>query len=292
MNTDAGVRPRGWAAFLLFAIPSGLAVAAGCLAVYLNNGSVGQPARNAGAWLVGALLFPLVSRLGSKASLAILILAPIGLLATFVDPGLSGVHRWITLGPLRLNIAAILAPAALVVLAAREGRNLLRWACAAICMLVLALQPDASQATAFGASLIVMLAFERGSVPMRLAAGALIAVCVVVAWLRPDPLAPVAEVEGVIDLAFRASWALGGAALIALAAASIAPALLARKTAPSAAGVALGVYFLAAAVAPGLGYYPVPLVGMSVSPIIGYWLAAATLAGRRGNRQTTPTAEG
>lgn len=44
------------------------------------------------------------------------------------------------------------------------------------------------------------------------------------------------------------------------------------------ASVALSAYFVGAFVAPALGAYPVPLVGMGMSPILGFWLGTGALA--------------
>ncbi len=101
------------------------------------------------------------------------------------------------------------------------------------------------------------------------------------AWLRPDPLQPVAEVEQIIKLAFALSPLAAGVAVLLLLAVAAAPAVSTRSSAPDLrlAGSSLGLCFLVWAGAPFLGAFPVPLVGVGVSPIIGSWLGIGLLAG-------------
>ena len=76
--------------------------------------------RNAIVWLIGALIGLALARQNpARLTTAILLLTPLALLLSLWNPGQSGVHRWLSLGPLNWNVA------------------------------LLYLQPDASQATAF-----------------------------------------------------------------------------------------------------------------------------------------------
>lgn len=80
------------------------------------------------------------------------------------------------------------------------------------------------------------------------------------AWTRPDPLQSVPEVEGIIGLAL-----------------TVSPLLAMFCIASLAAAIALFTCFLVCALMPLLGAFPVPLVGMGMSPILGYWLGIGTL---------------
>jgi cell division protein FtsW (lipid II flippase) len=204
----------------------------------------------------------------------------VGLAASFLGPAQEGVHRWLKLGPLHINVAMLLLPAAVVALAVLGRNRRWPWGVAFIALALLLLQPDASQATALGACLGLLAAFAAGPGAVR---GALVVAAGVLAglsWLRPDPLGPVAEVEEVIGLAYAVSPLAAGLALISLAAVAAAPGFAARSAPPvqRLAGWALSLCFLLWMTMPLLGVFPVPLVGIGMSPILGAWLGVGLLA--------------
>jgi hypothetical protein len=198
-------------------------------------------------------------------------LALIGVIATFLFTGMSGVHRWIGLGPVRLNAAELLLPVAVVALPSDKG--LVSVVLAALILVALALQPDASQAVAFAGGGIAAFAASGNRGCGWIAA--VFAAIAALSFVRPDPLAPMPEVEGIVALAFAMSPAIAALAVTALAATSVAPLAAARS--PSAWG--LTAYLLLSALAPMFGNVPVPLVGMGVSTILGAWLGFGALMG-------------
>lgn len=262
-------------ALALFGLLSLAAVAIGCSVA----GASGVPAsawiRNPISWCVGALAAVLVLRAaGPWARWIFLAAAPIGLLATLGGAGRLGVHRWLDLGPLHINAAQVLLPPAIVAYAASAGGRVWPWVAAAM-MALLVVQPDASQATAFGAALFALIGASRLSKPARAAAMAAVGLAIAASWLRPDPLAPVPEVEEIMRLA----WAISPTAAIAAWAALIcAVGSFALFRAPGAGSRALCAYAVLSALTPLLGPFPVPLVGMAMSPILGLWLGAGVLA--------------
>lgn len=233
---------------------------------------------NIAAWVLGAGVAALMAR-GGRASAGWLILALAVLGLTLMSPGLSGVHRWITIGPLRLNGAELMMPVALTTLASLGAHSAFRWGFPAIALALLALQPDASQAVATAGAAIVLfggggLAFRaKALLGIGLTAGA------VAAASRPDPLPPVPEVEGVIQLAAALSPVLAALAVAALAGAALAPLAASGSADPSVRVCARGLaaYLVLSALAPLAGAFPVPLVGMGVSPILGAWLGIGGL---------------
>jgi len=257
-----------------FALASGLAVALGCAAA----AGAGVPAtiwiRNPLAWLAGTGLAMIVARRALRMSPGPWLILTISLLAaTLAAPGIEGVHRWLMLGPIQANLAALLLPAAIV---ASASFALSPLAAVAI-MAVLVAQPDASQATAFAVAAILIV---RGRGGWGVVAGVAVAALAIMAWLRPDPLSPVPEVEGIMALAWAMSPALallGGAALVASA---VLPAVLAGRegSRTRTAAHALSAYLLLTMIAPAIGAFPVPLMGMGMSPIIGSWLGVGCLA--------------
>jgi cell division protein FtsW (lipid II flippase) len=279
---------------LLFGAVSFVAVGAGALATAASGTPSALWARNLAAWMVGALAALAVSRAGPRLLPFFLLAAPIALGATFFSPGQAGVHRWVSAGPLSLNAAMLLLPAAATALAASGGTARWPWTPAFVCLGLLALQPDASQATAFGAAMVLIAALGAARTAAK---GALIAAAgaaVAIAWLRPDPLQPVPEVEGIVELAAGVSPALAGLMLATLAAVALAPVLGARPAPREVriAGAALGLYLALCVVTTFLGAFPVPLAGIGVSPILGSWLAVGLLAALTGSgaSASSPTA--
>ncbi len=253
----------GW---LSFAGLSLAAVATGCGVANAH----GIPARawlpNLAAWAVGAGFAIALSRTRSQRWWP--ILAMVGLASTFLSMGMSDVHRWIGLGPIRLNSAELLLPP---MIAARS--NILF---PLAILILLALQPDASQAVAFAGGSIVATATSGASRARRVWTIALFAAAAALSFLRSDTLAPVPEVEGIIGLAAALSPAIAALAVLTLAGAVLAPLLAARS--PAAYG--LTTYLALGALAPAFGAFPVPLVGMGVSPILGAWLGFGALMSR------------
>lgn len=251
-----------------------MAVAIGCAVAQASGVSSSVWIRNLVSWLVGALAAVSILRwAGVRTRLVFLAAAPVGLLASFAAAGQLGVHRWLDVGPLHVNAAQILLPPAIVACATGGGR-VWPWAAGAI-MALLVVQPDASQATAFGGALFALIGASRLSRPARAAAMAAVGLAIAASWLRPDPLAPVPEVEEIMRLAWAISPAAAMAAWVALLCAVGSFALF--RT-PGAGSRALCAYAVLSAVTPLLGPFPVPLVGMAMSPILGLWLGAGLLA--------------
>lgn len=267
----------------IFAAASLGAVVLGSVTLAATGHPSGVWLRNSIAWLVGLALGVGLMFLRSSLSLARVFLAAalLGVAGTFLAPAQEGIHRWIGLGPLHINVAALLLPPAVVALAfcgiaSRTGRAL-----SLVMAALLILQPDASQATSFLVSVIVLAAIASPSRWRNLIAVAA-ALLAAISWIRPDPLKPVAEVEGIFPLAFGVSPLLAAAAGVALAAASLAP-LGFRSAADAshrAAALALTGYFISAALCPAFGAFPVPLVGLGMSFPVGYWLGIALLTGK------------
>lgn len=219
---------------------------------------------------------------------AVAVLAVGLVLATFAGAGLEGVHRWVRVGPLHLHASALCLPALILALGKAldsPGGALTGRLAPLLGMVVtglLALQPDAAQATAFAGALLILLFFRRSPHWMIWPAALAIVTCAALAWMRPDPLLPVPHVEGIVGLASRSGtlWLLASLASLALLP---LPFLLARRGEGGASpeALALGGYFCLTLIAPLFGAFPVPLLGFGVSPIVGYFIALAWLVARR-----------
>ncbi len=266
----------------VFAVLSFVAVATGCLAVALDGASAGTWLLNLAAWGVGAVVALIVHRFASPLFVRVMVFAaPVGLLVSLANPGQMGVHRWIDVGPVHANAAALLLPAFVVAMAGLVREAHWIWLAYAVCAVVLILQPDASQATAFAAAILILAGRLPVARVVRISVMVLVSSGAVMAWLRPDPLTPVAEVEGIIGLAYAIPPLIAVIAVVALGGATLAPVMIAARPELSAvrtAALALSTYFVLSALTPIFGAFPVPLVGIGMSPIVGFWLGAGLLA--------------
>jgi cell division protein FtsW (lipid II flippase) len=270
--------------FVIFAVASLIAIGLGAATLAGTGHASGSWLRNPAAWLVGLVLALGLTRARNllRVSQVILGVAFVAVALTFLAPAQSGVHRWIDAGPLHINVAALLLPAAIVGLGfcGIWSRTSLAFVAAMAALLVL--QPDASQATSFLVAVIILLGGSTAPGAGRIAAIAVAIVAAVMSWTRADPLQPVAEVEGIYRLAKTVSPILPIAAAIALAATSLAPLCIRNTTGPARriAALALAGYFVSAAVCPAFGAFPVPLIGLGMSFPVGYWLGIALLCAK------------
>lgn len=269
----------GW-----FALASLVTVAAGAAGLALGGAAPGSWLRNPAAWLAGLGIAAAIVAAGRSAAVAkgAVLLALGGLAATFLSPAQSGVHRWIDAGPLHINLAALLLPLAIVGLATAKLNAPRYLATAAAAGLLLVAQPDASQATAF--LLAAGLVLLRSAMPRaaKIAGTLGIAALIVAAWLRPDPLEPVPEVEGMFALLAAVSPVLAVLAGLGLAVTALIPLRRAATVEGgiAEAAIALALYFAAVALLPAAGAFPVPLAGLGMSFPVGYWLGMALLCAR------------
>lgn len=270
---------------IAFGLLSLTLVVAGIFVSVESGAPASAGARNAGAWIAGALAAAGLSVLKRRDVLQVALwAAPAGLAASLLGPGVQDVHRWVTLGPLHLNVAMLLLPAAVVALAVLCTKGASAWVAGLAALVLLVVQPDASQATTLAAvaTLLAVAAFRRAPVRMVLVVG-IAAALTGMAWLRHDPLEPIAEVEGILGLALGLSPWLATAAGLLLAGVAAVPVVWGWRGSPTErrAGAALGLCLLLWAAAPFLGAFPVPLMGLGMSPIIGAWLGVGLLAGLR-----------
>ena len=259
---------------LVFGVASLLAVGLGAMIMAQDDLPPSLWLRNPVAWLIAAGVGVFLAQRGWIAIVA----APLALVLvalSLAGPGQHGVHRWIELGPVQLNAAAIVLPAAIA--AFHLTRAWLAVACFALIAGVLAWQPDISQLAAFSLAAVILCGARFGP------RGALAALVVAVAALayclpKPDPLLPVAHVEEIFRLAAERSPALAIAMAASLAAAVFAPFLLWSDHRLRWPAVALAAYFAVSALAFLFGAYPVPLAGYGLSFVIGWWLGIAALS--------------
>jgi hypothetical protein len=265
----------------IFAAVSLAAVALGALVCGMSGVPAGVWARNLGAWIIGGIVAVALARsAGPRALYVVALLAMLGLCASLFSPGLEGVHRWFLLGPVRINAAMLVLPSLVIATAVMTARSSWGWLPAILALIVLAVQPDASQASALALAVCVLAATRPKDRPWL--RGAVAAAAVMVAgwtWTRPDPLQPVPEVEQIIQLAASHALILAAAGVLLLAALAAAPLLAVRgRGADGVAALALSGLLAGWVVAPALGAFPTPLIGVGPSPILGAWLGFGLLA--------------
>src|SRR5262249_39421121 len=97
------------------------------------------------------------------------------------------------------------------------------------------------------------------------------------AWMRPDPLEAVLNVEKIVGLALDQGGVWGVAAIGALILLPMPFLSIALNSAETTNLTARGlaIFFAIRLLAILAGNFPVPLVGYGASPIIGYFIALA-----------------
>lgn len=226
-------------------------------------------------WFVGRRLPPPTRR----ATRALLAAASIvAILLPFASEGMLGVHRWVSVAGLRLHASAVAAPLLILCVTAAASHGIISaLAIGATGGIILALQPDAAQATSFAAACAVVLVRAGRPRQVLLTAALLLAVSIA-SFVRHDPLPPVAHVEGIFDVV-----ASGGPGPAAMATAALlllpVPFFVAWDRHRHSTALALGVYVALTLLAPFWGTFPVPVMGYGASPIVGYFIALAAGVG-------------
>ena len=228
--------------------------------------------------LVGAQL----SRRTNARSLAgaIIILTLIGIAVPLLADA-PGPDRWASLGPVNFYIAPALLPSFLVAcsvwIASRGQSQHFAFTAIVAASVLLAAQPDASQALALLAASAVAVA--RSSSRSLVSIVALVFAALATAWAfsQPDPLQPVPHVEGVFALALGHSL-FAGAAVIASAA-----VLVVGLHMNSAGGrtwlSVVAVYYAVLYACSVAGLTPAPLTGYGAGPLLGFGLMIAAASG-------------
>lgn len=273
-----GVSTRG---ILIFGVASALAVAAGCVAI-VETGAGGSWMRNVIAWIAGAGLAMLLARhtpTRGTANAAV-VMTTAALTATLFADDVDGVKRWLDIGPLHLNAAALLLPSALVSLGAVGIASVIGLTVTFAAAAILLLQPDASQLTGFAIGALILALRSVLATRWKVLAAGIATIFVTAGWLRPDPLQPVREVEQIFTLCAAVSpllALLAGASLLAAALAPLA-ATSPEQVRTRDSALALSAYFVTVSLAPFAGWFPVPLVGLGMSFPVGWWLGIGLLA--------------
>lgn len=196
------------------------------------------------------------------------------LLLTFLDSGIEGVHRWLTLGPISINISNVFLPLLLILFSTLLSKN--QWWQSYIIVLttslLLVLQPDASTVTAFVISTLVLFIWSTNQYSIRFAMLLIPLTFAIISWIFIDNLAPVPYVEDILFMAKDLGFLWFIIALISLII-LILPFLFFPPKKQKIISISLGIYFLTLLITTFFGHFPVILMGYGISPIIGYFIS-------------------
>lgn len=142
-----------------------------------------------------------------------------------------------------------------------------------ITLIILLLQPDAGQLTAFACSTAIILWKLIRNKMIKLLSITLSLVFVFLSWIYIDDLEPVPFVEDIIFLVADIGivWLIMGILSLILL---IIPFFYGKNTTVS---YALGVYFFTMIIVTFIGNFPMPIMGYGISPIIGYFISITFL---------------
>lgn len=277
--------------------PRLLGLLCGSVAVLLGLAymeAAGAPSRyllvNFAALVLGATAWLALGGAGRSglrgAGVATLAFSVTLLLTALFGVAAEGASRWVSVGPLNLQVSLIVLPVMLILYARRPDRA--GTAGMIVAALALALQPDRAMAGVLAAGLLVLLLSASARLPVAVAAAASV---MAFGWtsLRPDTLEASAFVDRILYTAFDVH-PLAGAAVAAGAAALIVPAAIGlwKGEGDRAALLAFGACWSAVVAAAALGNNPTPLVGYGGSAVLGYLLSVSLLPG--GARRTEAAA--
>lgn len=233
----------------------------------LLQGSVGLASLAAAAL---AYRFPPTPEGGARliCALALVVMA-----APLLFPGIDGVRRWIDLGPIQIQPAAIALPL-VTWFVARSADNRLAALALLTAGVIGAVQPDLQTTTGVTAVAICMALLLRGGALWWGVLGAIILSGVAAAF--GSGLDPVPYVEQILPLSFQTHWGLG----LAVAAGLAAVPLLMLAAFPERGRVALALAALWVGLVSAClaAQFPTPILGYGLSWILGFALSLGLTA--------------
>ena len=267
---------------LLMAVPS---IIIGVIAMYTNKVPLAIFGQNIFYLVLAGIISYIVllkkSKVKNNASTntTTIIVAVILLFLTFISLGIEGVHRWISVGPIKFYVAVIVLPIIIIdlwkLLQIRDW-----WFSATITIVIsilLALQPDASMLAAFAIPMIILLWNKINNNIFRSFIVVLLSALIIISWVFLDGLPPVSYVENIVSLVANMGtiWlTLGVISLVILP----LPFIFFPPKKYKLLSVSIGMYFIIVLISTLFGNFPVPLMGYGASPIIGYFIAITWFA--------------
>lgn len=253
------------------------AIIIGAIAMHLNDISTSIYIQNILCFIILGLIsyYSLKSKykIFETKSVTAIIISTIALLFTFINSGIEGVHRWVSVGPIRLYVSAIVLPIIIINLWSLLKKGKFKIAIVSIiCVsIMLTLQPDASMLTAFSITSIILLWNKINKITYFLLI-VFLGGLTTFTWIFLDGLAPVEYVEGIFKLVsdMGVLWfVLGIISLVII----LIPFLIFPPKKNKILSVCFGIYFIIILISTVFGNFPIPLMGYGISPIIGYFIS-------------------
>ncbi|AWI07784.1 cell division protein [Clostridium drakei] len=203
-----------------------------------------------------------------------MLISLIFIVLTFAGTGIEGVHRWVSIAIIKINVSMVVLPIILIsswkLLELKSlWITIITTIAAAVLLLI---QPDASQLTAFAIPMMIMLINKIDKWIIRLIIVVILSALIIFSWIFLDSLPAVAYVEGILGLVKNLGipfFVLGVISLIILP----MPFILFSPKNFELPSICLGLYFIIILISTLFGNFPVPLMGYGISPIIGYFIA-------------------
>jgi hypothetical protein len=203
-------------------------------------------------------------------------LAVVGIGATLLSGDLPP-RRWVSLGAVRLYMAPVVLPSLLAACAVtvrrRGATDIIAFGAVIGASLLLAAQPDASQVLALFAGAAACCVHGRAHVRRSVVTLCIVAGITAWSFAQPDPLEPVAYVEGVFALALERS-PVAGAFVIGSAIAFLVGLYRAARAEWFWLS-AVASYYVALYACSIAGLTPAPLIGYGAGPLLGYGMLFA-----------------
>ncbi len=267
---------------LLMAVP---AVIIGVIAMYTNKVPFAILGQNIFYLLICGMIsfFILIKnpkvKKNESTNITTIIVAVILLILTFVSSGIEGVHRWVSVGPIKFYVAVIVLP--IIIIELWKLLQIRDWWFSAVITIVisifLTLQPDASMLTAFAIPMIILLWNKVNNNIFRSCIVISLSTLIIISWVFLDKLPPVSYVENIVSLVGNMGiiWlSLGVISLVILP----LPFIFFSPEKYKLLSQSIGLYFIIILISTIFGNFPVPLMGYGISPIIGYFISVTWLA--------------
>ncbi len=196
------------------------------------------------------------------------------LFLTLFGNGTDGVHRWIKLGIINVNVAMIVLPITIVASYNLLIKKRVKYALIFIVSIaiLLVLQPDASQLMGFSIPIVIILFDKKINLNpiLRYVISLILILLMILSWIFLDKLAPVSYVEGILGLLNNMSPILMVMGIISLILIPLSFILFPPKEFRRLS-ICIGLYYSLIVIATLFGNFPVPFMGYGISPIIGYY---------------------
>lgn len=191
----------------------------------------------------------------------------------FFFPGINMVYRWIQIGTVDINVSMIVLPLILYCINQLLRESFVTYALIILCVtgLILSMQPDAGQVSAFGIAALVLFVMNNVKWSVRLAAFFVVALIGFLGWNRVDLLEPVDQVQDVLVMIYDFG-PIGYIGLFIVLAAAFYPFAWFAVKGEKALSIAFIFYLIIQLIVTEFGNYPVPLLGAGGSAIIGWYL--------------------